>query len=384
MTEKLYYRDSHLFAFTAKALACREGKKGWEVVLDQTAFFPEGGGQSADTGRIGEARVLDVHEREGEILHLCDRPLAPGEYDCALDGEKRLRRMQNHSGEHVFSGIAHKKFGAENVGFHMAEDCMTIDFDKELDFSQLSEVEYEANLAVRANVPIRAYFPDAAELAALEYRSKKELEGAVRIVEIAGIDRCACCAPHVSATGEIGLVKLLTAERHRGGVRLTLVCGMDAIDDYRRKQGSATAISGLLSAKRDEITAAVERVLEEEAKRKERLSVLGMRYAALRAEAETKREGHICLFEEDLSDAAARELVNRLTEKTGGAAALFLGSEEGGWRYIIGSRTLDLRALSREINAGISGRGGGRSEMIQGSAAAAKNEIAAFFQSWRV
>ena len=167
MTEKLYYADSHLFAFEASVLSCREGKGGFEIVLDRTAFFPEGGGQSADTGRIGEARVLDVHERDGEIRHLCDRALAQGRYDCEIDREKRLRRMQNHSGEHVFSGIAHKKFGVENVGFHMADECMTIDFDKELDFEQLSEVEYEANLAVRANVPVRAYFPDAAELASL-------------------------------------------------------------------------------------------------------------------------------------------------------------------------------------------------------------------------
>ena len=285
--------------------------------------------------------------------------------------------MQNHSGEHVFSGIAHKKFGVENVGFHMADECMTIDFDKELDFEQLGEVEYEANLAVRANVPIRAYFPDAAELASLAYRSKKELEGAVRIVEIEGIDRCACCAPHVSATGEIGLVKLLTAERHRGGVRLTLICGMDAIDEYRRKQQSATAISGLLSAKRDEIAPAVGRLLETETQLKERLSVLSMGYAGLLSERYEPTEGNICVFDDVLSDAAARELVNRLGEKCA-VAALFMGSDEMGWRYIIGSRRVDLRTCAKAINAAISGRGGGRSEMIQGSASAPAKTI----QSW--
>ena len=284
MTEKLYYLDSHLFEFEATVLAAREEKRGWEIVLDRTAFFPEGGGQPADTGMIGPARVLDVHEREGEIRHLCDRELAPGTYACAVDRAKRLRRMQNHSGEHVFSGLTHQKYGAENVGFHMAADCMTIDFDKELSFEQLSEIEYEANLAVRANIPVRTFYPSPEELKVLEYRSKKELAGAVRIVEIAGIDRCACCAPHVRATGEIGAIKLLTAERHRGGVRLSLICGMDALDDYRRKQDSAAAISALLSAKRDEIAPAVERLLESEAKLKERASILGMRYAALCAE----------------------------------------------------------------------------------------------------
>ena len=380
MTEKLYYLDSHLFEFEATVLAAREEKRGWEIVLDRTAFFPEGGGQPADTGTIGRARVLDVHEREGEIRHLCDRELAPGTYACAVDREKRLRRMQNHSGEHIFSGLTHQKFGAENVGFHMAADCMTIDFDKDLSFEQLSEIEYEANLAVRANIPVRTFYPSPEELKALEYRSKKELAGAVRIVEIAGIDRCACCAPHVNATGEIGAIKLLTAERHRGGVRLSLICGMDALDDYRRKQDSAAAISALLSAKRDEIAPAVERLLESEAKLKERASILGMRCAALRAEAIAPTEGNICLFDEGLSEAAARELVNRLTEKTDGVAALFLADGAGQWRYIIGSRRVDLRSAAKAINAGVSGRGGGRPEMIQGSAAASEKEIASFFE----
>ena len=384
MTEKLYYLDSHLFEFKASVLEARREKRGWEIVLDRTAFFPEGGGQPADTGVIGEARVLDVHERGGKIVHLCDRELPPGVYPCAVDREKRLRRMQNHSGEHVFSGLTHRKYGAENVGFHMAADCMTIDFDRELSFEQLSEIEYEANLAVRANIPVRSFFPSPEELAAMEYRSKKELDGAVRIVEIAGIDRCACCAPHVNATGESGLVKLLGAERHRGGVRLNLLCGMDALDDYRRRQNRAAAISALLSAKRDEIAPAVERVLDSEAKLKERASILGMRYAALRAEAIAPTEEHICLFDEGLSEAAGRELVNRLAEKTSGAAALFLREGEGLWRYIIGSRRIDLRAAAKEINAGVAGRGGGRPEMIQGSAAAEAKEIESFFKSWDV
>ena len=236
---------------------------------------------------------------------------------------------------------------------------------------------------MRANLPVKTYYPAPGELAVLEYRSKKELTGAVRIVEIPGVDRCACCAPHVSATGEIGLIKLLTAERHRGGVRLTLLCGMDALDDYRRKQGSAAAISALLSAKRDEVAPAVERLLEAQDKLKERASALGMRYAALRAASIAPTEGHICLFEEGMSEAAARELVNRLAEKTPGAAALFLAEGEL-WRYVIGSRSLDLRARAREINAGVAGRGGGRPEMIQGSASASAEEIEAFFKGWIV
>ena len=382
MTEKLYYLDSHLFRFEAEVLEARRTARGFETRLDRTAFFPEGGGQSADTGAIGEARVLDVHEREGEIWHLCDRELAPGRADCAVDGEKRLRRMQNHSGEHVFSGLVHRRFGLDNVGFHMSEGFMTIDFNAELSWEELSEIEYEANLAVRADLPVRTRFPSPEELAALDYRSKKELSGAVRIVEIEGIDRCACCAPHVRSTGEIGVIKLLTAERHRGGVRLTLVCGMDALDDYRRRQDSVARISAALSAKRDEVAAAVERLLEAEEKLKERASRLGMAYAALRAESLAPTEGNLCVFENALSEAAARELVNLLAEKCA-VAALFSGSDETGYSYIIGSRRAELRAAAREINAALSGRGGGRSEMIQGSVSASEERIRRFFDGWQ-
>ena len=383
MTEKLYDLDEHVFAFEARLLECRQGKHGPEALLDRTAFFPEGGGQSADTGTIGPARVLDVHERGGEIWHLLSEEIKPGEYACTIDSEQRLRRMQNHSGEHVFSGITHRLYGAENVGFHMAADCMTIDFDRELSWDELCAVEYKANEAVRANIPVKVYYPGPEELAELEYRSKKELDGAVRIVEIKGIDRCACCAPHVRSTGEIGAIKLLTAERHRGGVRITLVCGMDALDDYRRKQNSAAAVSAMLSAKRDEIAPALERHLAAEEKRKESAALLAMRYAALRAGTAESTEGNICLFDDLPGEASARELVNLLTEKAGGVAALFLPGENGGYRYIIGSRRVDLRAAAREINEAIGGRGGGSSEMIRGSASGDAAQIECFFRERR-
>ena len=193
MTEKLYYADSHLSVFTAQVLACEQTKKGFAVTLDRTAFFPEGGGQSADTGTLGSARVLDAQERGGEVVHFCDAPLPVGEdVEGRLDFEQRLRRMQNHSGEHIVSGLVHGRFGFDNVGFHMGADCMTIDFSGELSPDELMEIEIKANETVRADLPIRAWVPGEAELAALDYRSKKELSGQVRIVEIPGIDRCAC------------------------------------------------------------------------------------------------------------------------------------------------------------------------------------------------
>ena len=376
MTEKLYYEDSHLFAFRARVLACEETKKGFRIALDRTAFFPEGGGQSADTGTLGGARISDVHEREGVIWHDADRPLAPGtEVEGAIDAGQRLRRMQNHSGEHVLSGLTHRLTGYDNVGFHMGEAGMTIDFSGELDEAQLQLLETQANEAVRANLPIRTWYPDAEELATLDYRSKKELTGAVRLVEIKGVDLCACCAPHVSRTGEIGIVKILSAERHRGGMRLTVICGLDALDDYRRRLESAGAVSRLLSVPREKIAAGVERVLAERDAQKERLAALERELAQRLAAEQPETAGNLVVFAPLLGEPAQRELVNALTAKCGGFAAAFAGSDAEGWRYVIGSRHVDLRAQGRAINAAISGRGGGSPEMIQGRAAASEAAI---------
>ena len=383
MTEKLYYLDSHLREFTAVVRSCEEQKGGWAVTLDRTAFFPEGGGQPADTGTIGEARVLDVHEKNGRILHSVDRPLTAGEsYPCALDWEQRLRRMQNHSGEHIVSGLIYREHGFDNVGFHMGADCMTMDYSGELSWEELMRIEQLANETVRADLPLHIWFPEGEELARLFYRSKLDLTENVRIVEIPGVDRCACCAPHVDRTGEVGLIKILTAERHRGGVRITALCGMDAVEEARRRQESVTAISGLLSVKRDQVVPAVERQLELQARQKERIAQLGLELARLRAESTAPTEGNLAVFDSVLDEPALRELVNLLMDKCAVAAA-FSGSDSEGWRYIIGSRTVDLRAKARALNAGIGGRGGGSPEMIQGRASFSAETIRVFLRDWR-
>ena len=376
MTEKLYYTDSHIHEFSARVLSCEKAKKGFAVVLDKTAFFPEGGGQPADTGIIGPAAVRDVQEQNGEIFHYTDQALTPGEeYACALDWEQRLCRMQNHSGEHIVSGITHKLYGFDNVGFHMGAECMTIDFSGELSWEQLTEIETLANQAVRDDLPVKTCFPGPEALSQMEYRSKLELTRDVRIVEIPGTDRCACCAPHVKRTGEIGLIKLLSAERHRGGVRIELVCGMDALRECRLMQENVTAISGLLSAKRAKSAAAVERMLAEQAKLKERVAELSMALARLKAERFGYTEGNICVFDKVLDEVALRELVNLLMEKCGGMAGAFSGSDETGYMYIIGSKNIDLRSHSREINAAINGKGGGTAEMIRGRASTSAENI---------
>lgn len=382
MTEKLYYSDSHIFEFTARVLSCEKRAGSYALSLDRTAFFPEGGGQSADTGYIGSVRVLDVQEENGEILHFTTEPIAPGaELACAVDKEQRLRRMQNHSGEHIFSGLTHSLYGLDNVGFHMGNECMTIDFNGELTAEQLRRVEGLVNEAVRDNLPVETWFPSREELVALQYRSKLELSGQVRIVRIGSIDCCACCAPHVKRTGEVGVIKLLDAQRHRGGVRVELVCGMDALDVFRRRQESVQAVSAMLSAKRDEVAPSLARVMEEQERLKERISALSMELARAKAESMPATEGNICHFEESLQGPALRELANLLAERCGGFAAVFSGSDEAGYEYIMVSRHGDLRAAAKSINAAINGRGGGKPALISGRASSTRTEILNFVQN---
>ena len=371
MTEKLYYQDSHMKDFTARVLSCEAGKDCFAVVLDKTAFFPEGGGQLADTGFIGEARVLDVQEKNGEIIHYVNQAIAPDtEVKCALDWEQRFRRMQNHSGEHIVSGLVHNKYGYSNIGFHMGHDTVTIDFDGFLSREQLAGIEKEANFAVAENRAVLTAFPSDEELNKLEYRSKLELTENVRIVTIEGIDVCACCAPHVSRTSEIGIIKILGVERRRRGgegVRVTMLCGLDAYDDYVVKQDNTAEISVLLSVKQNETASAVRRVVAEQEKQKNRIFELSRELSKFRADALEKTEGNICIFDDVLDEPALRDIVNAAVNKCGGIAAVFSGNDQSGYRYIIGSRTVDLRAKTAEINKAICGRGGGKSEMIQGS-----------------
>ena len=379
MTARLYEEDSHLREFTARVLACREQGDRWAVTLDRTAFFPEGGGQGGDRGELDGARVLDTRLREGEILHILDRPLSSGDTVTGrLDWDLRFRRMQDHSGEHIVSGLVYRKYGYQNVGFHLGDGEVTLDFSGELTGPQLEEIELLANRAVTENLPVQTWYPDAAELAATEYRSKLDLTENVRLVRIPGIDTCACCAPHVKRTGEIGLIKILDFMRHRGGVRVQILCGMDALADYGARYRATKEISGLLSAKQLETPGAVRRILEELETAKRRLGEERLRGALEKAAALEPTEGNLCLFFPELDLRALRELVNAGMEKCAGVCAAFTGGD-GDWKFILGSRHVDLKARSKELLAGIKGRGGGSPEMLQGSCTAARAEIEAWF-----
>lgn len=379
MTERLYYFDGHLSRFEARVLSCEAEKDGYAVKLDRTAFFPGGGGQEADEGVIAGQKILALREEGEDIVHVVEKPLEPGAAVTGeLDWPLRFRRMQGHSGEHILSGTVHRLFGYDNVGFHMGAADMTIDFSGELDRDDLRRVELEANRAVWRNVPIRTLLPGPDELAHMEYRSKKELTGQVRIVEIEGVDRCACCAPHAASTGEVGCIKVIDSMRHRGGTRLTLICGEQALLDYQLLHENNARVSAALSAKRQETGAAIERYAAEQEERKAEVTRLKRELLRLKSAELRPTEGCICIFEEDMDLITLRELVNAGSELSGKLCAGFAG-RDGDYKYIIGSRTKPLRAMAKEINSAIDGRGGGSDSMLQGTSRSDRGTIERFF-----
>ncbi len=381
MTEKLYYSDGHLSRFTARVTSCEKEDGTWAVKLDRSAFFPGGGGQEADEGVLSDMKLLGLREEGEDIVHLTPAPLEPGALvEGRIDWPLRFSRMQGHSGEHILSGTVHRLFGYDNVGFHMGEEAITIDFSGELSREDLSRAELEANRAIWRDVPVRTLLPTPGELAAMDYRSKKELTGQVRIVEIEGVDLCACCAPHVSHSGEVGLLKIIDSMRHRGGTRLTLLCGEAALLDYEALHENNAAVSAALSAKRLETGGAIARVMAEQEERRAELTKLKRELLQLKAAALRPTEGSICIFESDIDMITLRELVNAGSELAGKVCAGFAGTD-GDYKYIIGSRTVPLRASAKEINAAIDGRGGGSDAMIQGTSRARREDIERYFNA---
>lgn len=301
--EKLYYEDSELREFEAEVRSCVPAADGrFLVTLSRTAFYPEGGGQPYDTGMLGNARVLEVHEKGEEILHTTDAPLTPGTTARgSIDWDRRFRHMQNHSGEHILSGLIHRRFGYDNVGFHMGSDAVTVDFNGVITAEQLLEVEAEANRLVFEDVPVLDTYPTPEELKALDYRSKKELTGKVRIVTIPGGDVCACCGTHVKTAGAIGIIKTTGMINYKGGVRITMLCGKDALEDYEKRICQVADISHLLSAKAEAVTDAVARLKEEAAQKDMTISRLYQQLFALKTASMPDSDGVLCLFEEGLS-----------------------------------------------------------------------------------
>ena len=378
-TVKLYDGDSHLSEFTATVISCEKCGGGFSVVLDRTAFFPEGGGQYGDRGRLNGAAVLDTQLSDGTVRHITDRPFDVGDtVSGSHDFKRRFAFMQNHSGEHIVSGIIHSLYGLDNVGFHLAEDFVTLDFNGILDREQLDRVENLANEKVWQNLGVRAYYPSADELRNLEYRSKKALSGDVRIVEIDDTDICACCAPHVSKTGEIGIIKLLDTEKMRGGTRILMKCGAFALADYRDKYLNIHSISARLSAKQENAAMAVEQLEEKLSAAKAETAVLKRRMSA---QIINSFDGdRIFLIADGLERDELRIVADGLYRTYGGVRAVFSPAQNG-FAFAICGEEEKLSVLFSTFKNKLSVRGGGRGGIVQGSVSAGREEISNFFDS---
>lgn len=388
--KKLYYEDVHMTEFKANVMECiyDEKKKIYKIVLDQTSFFPEEGGQIADKGTISilnetgaESAILpllDAHIKNDIIYHYIEREIPVGTLVKGnVDRTQRFDFMQQHSGEHIISGLVNKQYGFDNVGFHLGLQEVTLDFNGVLTLEQLREIELRANEAIWKNLPIEIEFPSSEKLQTLEYRSKLDLTENVRIVTIPGYDTCACCAPHVDTTGQIGMIKITNVQSHRGGVRVNILCGNRALKDYTVKQNNAAAISAALSVKQDLIADGVERLKEENLKQKENMNRLQATILKNLAEnLPTPDESiHAILFVEPMDDIAIRTLINELVPKYSGYVGVFWGSDTAGYRYIVGSSTLDCRELAAALREKFNAKGGGKAPMIQGNVAAAQEQI---------
>lgn len=377
ITEKLYENKPYLKEFDANVLSCEQVGDKYAVILDRTAFYPEGGGQPCDLGILGGARVLDVHARDGAILHTVDAPLS-GPVHGAIDWERRFDLMQQHSGEHLISGTAHRLYGVENVGFHMGADLITIDFDKVVTMEELAVVEAQVNAAIWANLETKITYFDSEAACPIDYRSKKTIEGRLRLVEFPGVDICACCGTHVARTGEIGLVKLLSVVKFHQGVRIELVCGKRAYDYLAAVTAQNRAVSGLLSAKPFETAAAVERTLAELNQiKQEKARWEGRCFQA--TAASLRGAGDVLLFEDGLGPDSLRRLCVEIMAVCGGRCAVFSGSDEEGYAYALGQEGGDLRAFVKDMNAALNGRGGGKPNFAQGRVSAARAEIETVF-----
>lgn len=379
-TERLYYTIPDESEFTARVLQSTETAEGWEVVLDRTAFYPEGGGQPCDLGVIGGVGVTFVFERGAQVVHRCALPLPVGaEVRGTIDVARRRDHTEQHTADHILTGVIRRRFGYENVGFHMGAAVTTIDLNGPLTAEELSEMEAEANAVIRDNLPIIESYPTAAELAQLDYRSKKELDGRVRIITIPGVDICACCGTHLHRTGGLGLIKVIGMTPLRGGVRLEILAGERAWKHMAAVFEQNHRNSALLSAKPLATSLAVERLLEEKAQQKALLQAAETRYIAAVCAAAEGPDG-VCLFEDGLDATLLQKLTDALMEHRNGICAVFSGSDAEGWRYAVGMRGGDLRETIKRMNEQLGGRGGGRPHFAQGRVSAKRRRIEAFFE----
>ncbi len=380
MTERLYFDDAYLTDFTATVISCEQTKKGYAVTLDKSAFFPEGGGQPYDLGTIGGVAVIDVQEKDGEVYHYCEQPVEAGsEVECCVDFARRFLFMQLHTGEHIFSGFIHALTELDNVGFHIGSENVTVDFNGPVTEELLLEAERYSNEVIWKNVPVKALYPSKDELPCIDYRSKKEIEGQVRLIEVPGADLCACCGTHVKLTGEIGMIKAVGMMNYKSGVRITLQIGMRALDDYTAVNKAVHEASALLSAKPLELSGAIEKLYSQLDEKKAEIAALNRKINAYICQSVPENSDKYCVFIDSADANEARNLCDALCEKVRVGAVFALSGEN--CKYCVGSRNSDVREIGKMLNTEFNGRGGGRPEMVQGSFTASRESIENFWNS---
>ena len=374
MTRKLYYEDSHLYRFDANVVRCERTEDSFAVILDATAFYPEGGGQACDLGTLNGVQVLDVQEQGEEVVHLCAEAV-DGKVEGIIDQSRRFDLMQQHTGEHIVSGIVCRRFGYHNVGFHVGADLITIDFDGPIPQEALAEVELEANQAVWANLPVRCWVPSPEELPSVTYRTKRTLPWPVRIVEVPEVDSCACCGVHVQRTGEIGLIKLFSCVKFHQGVRIEMACGGRALSILNAAYDQNRQVSQAFSAKIMETGEAARKMNQRLADTEYRCAGLERRIFDAMADSYAGK-GDVVHFEKDLTPAALRELADRIAQRCGGTAAVF---SDGGAMCLV-NKSGDVKELGKALCDAFNGRGGGKTGYFQGSIQADFSKIQEFFQ----
>lgn len=391
-TEKLYDEAPYQTEFTAHIQEVRasghtqeDGVRYLDIVLNRTLFFPEEGGQSCDRGILGGAQVTDVQLHGDEIVHTikCSADEAAGfvpglALKGMIDWEHRYDNMQNHSGEHILSGLIHSRFGYDNVGFRLGSETMTLDLSGMLTPRQVLDIEREANAVVWQNLKIHCEYPDPETLHSLDYRSKREVDGPVRIVTIPGVDVCACCAPHVARTGEIGMIKIIHMMKNASrGIRLTAVCGKRALYEMEKRQSILEDVSHLTNKNQSEVADGVRHLLDENRQLSWDMKQLQIRMAKMEIDQIPAQKEHVFLFTDPMDNIVQREMVNHLCDTHPGACGVFAGSDADGWHYIMADHSGDIRPLNDALRRELDARGGGKPEMVQGSVRAVRQQIEA-------
>ena len=390
-TIKLYDTTPYETSFTAKVLSCEEMDdkmqyKVYKVILDQTLFFPEEGGQSPDKGTMNGIEVIDVQIKDNIVEHylavssLETPPFSPNtSINGTIDWNHRFSNMQQHSAEHIFSGTVHRDYHLNNVGFHLSDNIVTMDFDGVLTTEQIEDVEWKVNCAIAKNVEIDARYPSKEELAGLTYRSKMEIDGPVRIVTIPGYDVCACCAPHVRRTGEIGMLKVMTVQNYKGGVRISILCGFRALQAFREKNKIVSQLTQFLSTNQETIFDRVSQMKEQNQELKLQIGILKQEAMLGKIEGIAEAQENVILIENELDTVIVRNVVNALVEKHTGICGVFVGNDAEGYRFILGSKTMDCKGIATQLREAFGAKCGGSQVMIQGSLTASAENILAFF-----